>query len=88
MIRMSALFQALFRTSAIIGPFLAGDRDLHGRVGRGVLGRRGQLWGGFCRSVVAPPAPTGSRQVTALGLKSVKEGLHFLRPTGRCRAYT
>jgi MFS family permease len=78
MIRMSALFQALFQTSAIIGPFLAGIVISTAGLGAAYWVDVASFGAALTGAWLLRPLPP-AHEVTALGLKAVKEGLHFLR---------
>ena len=76
--RMSALFQALFQTSAVIGPFLAGIVISTASLGAAYWADVVSFGAAFAGAWLLRPLPP-AHQVTALGLKAVKEGLIFLR---------
>ena len=78
MTRMSALFQALFQTSAVIGPFLAGIVISTAGLGAAYWADVVSFGAAFAGAWLLRPLPP-AHQVTALGLKAVKEGLIFLR---------
>jgi MFS family permease len=76
--RMSALFQALFQTSAVIGPFLAGIVISTAGLGAAYWADVASFGAAFAGAWMLRPLPP-AHQVTAMGLKAVKEGLVFLR---------
>ncbi len=76
--KMSALFQALFQTSSVVGPFLAGIVIASAGLGAAYWADVASFGAAFAGAWLLRPLPP-AHQVTALGLKAVKEGLRFLR---------
>ncbi|HTT88450.1 MAG TPA: MFS transporter, partial [Acidimicrobiales bacterium] len=76
--RMSALFQALFQTSTVVGPLLAGIVISTAGLGAAYWADVASFGAAFAGAWLLRPLPP-AHQVTAMGLKAVKEGISFLR---------
>jgi MFS family permease len=75
---MSALWQALFQTSTVVGPFLAGIVIATAGLGAAYWADVASFGAAFAGAWLLRPLPP-AHQVTALGMNSIKEGLRFLR---------
>lgn len=78
MVKMAALFQALFQMGSIVGPFLGGVVISTAGLGAAYWVDVASFGAAFAGAWLLRPLPP-SHQVTALGLKAVREGLRFLR---------
>ena len=78
LIRMSALWQALFQTSTVVGPFVAGIVISTAGLGAAYWADVASFGAAFAGVWLMRPLPP-AHQATALGLKSIQEGLRFLR---------
>ena len=76
--RMSALWQVLFQTSTVVGPFLAGIVIATAGLGAAYWADVASFGAAFAGAWLLRPLPP-AHQATALGMKSIKEGLRFLR---------
>jgi MFS family permease len=78
LVRMSALWQALFQTSTVVGPFVAGIVIATAGLGAAYWADVASFAAAFAGVWLMRPLPP-AHQATALGLKSIQEGLRFLR---------
>ena len=76
--QMGALFQALFQTSSVVGPFLAGIVISTAGLGAAYWADVASFGAAFAGAWLLRPLPP-AHQVTAMGWKAVKEGFRFLR---------
>lgn len=76
--QMGALFQALFQTSSVVGPFLAGIVISTAGLGAAYWADVASFGAAFAGAWLLRPLPPAD-QVTAMGWKAVKEGFRFLR---------
>jgi MFS family permease len=78
MTQMSALWQVLFQTSTVVGPFLAGVVIAAAGLGAAYWVDVASFGAAFVGAWLMRPLPP-THQVTAVGLKAVREGLHHVR---------
>jgi MFS family permease len=76
--RMSALWQVLFQMSAVVGPFLAGVVIAAAGLGAAYWADVATFAAAFAGAFLMRPLPP-SHEATAIGLKSVREGLRHLK---------
>jgi predicted MFS family arabinose efflux permease len=76
--RMSALWQVLFQMSTVVGPFLAGIVIAAAGLGAAYWADVATFAAAFAGAWLLRPLPPG-HQATAMGFKSIKEGLQHLR---------
>lgn len=74
---MSALWQVLFQTSSVVGPFLAGIAIAAAGVGAAYWADVATFGAAFAGAWAMRPLPP-SHKSSALGLQSIKEGLRYL----------